>query len=322
MLKCPRRNRKSPAIRSLVRENVLHPEDLVAPFFVIDGVDKKEPIEKMPGVFRFSVDRVVEEVKYLYKQGLQAVLLFSSLPKHMRSEMADEAFNEEGAVPRAIKEIRSAVPGICIMSDIALDPFTSHGHDGVVIDGDVDNEKTVELLVQMSLLHAKCGVDYVAPSDMMDGRVLRIRQGLDKGGFPRTGILSYCAKYNSSLYAPFRDALNSSFPFLDKRTYQMDPANVREAVREARLDEEEGADILMVKPALLYLDVIRAMKEATPLPICAFHISGEYSMVMAAHERGFLDADKVFLESLLSIKRAGADFIITYAASRLLPLLA
>jgi porphobilinogen synthase len=322
MLKRPRRNRRSPAIRSLVRENVLRPEDLVAPFFVIEGSDKKEPIEKMPGIFRFSVDRLVDEVKFLYKQGIQAIALFSSLPKHLRTEMAIEALNPEGPVAKALRILREEVPGLCLISDIALDPFTSHGHDGIVIDGDVDNERTVEVLMEMSLLHAKCGADFVAPSDMMDGRVLKIRQALDKEGYLRTGILSYCAKYNSSLYAPFRDALNSSFPFLDKRTYQMDPANVREAIREARLDEEEGADILMVKPALLYLDVIRAMKEESPLPICAFHVSGEYSMVMAAHEKGFLDADKVFLESLLSIKRAGADFIITYAASRLLPLLA
>ena len=321
MLKRPRRNRKTPAIRSLVRENVLHKEDLVAPFFVVDGENRKEPIEKMPGVFRFSVDLLLEEVKRLHSLGARAIVLFSSLPKHMRSEMADEALNPKGAVPIAINAIRKELPDLCIMSDIALDPFTSHGHDGIVIDNDVDNEKTVEVLIQMSLLHAECGADFVAPSDMMDGRVLKIRQALDAKGHLRTGILSYCAKYNSSLYAPFRDALNSSFPFLDKRTYQMDPANVREALREARLDEEEGADILMVKPAILYLDVIRAMKEESTLPICAFHVSGEYSMVMAAHEKGFLDAERVFLESLLSIKRAGADFIISYATPKLLPLL-
>lgn len=321
MLKRPRRNRKSPAIRSLVSENVLRPQDLVVPFFVIDGVNRKEPIEKMPGICRYSVDCLVEEVKSLYAQGVQAVILFSSILFELRDETATQAFDAEGAVARALRALRKEVPGMCLISDVALDPFTSHGHDGVVEEGDVENDKTIEKLIAMALLHAKCGADFVAPSDMMDGRVQKIRQALDAKGFYRTGILSYCAKYNSSLYAPFRDALNSRFPALDKKTYQMNPANVREALREAQLDEEEGADILMVKPALFYLDVVRAMKEKTLLPLCAFHVSGEYAMVMAAHEKGYLDADRVFLESLLSIKRAGADFIISYAATRLLPLL-
>jgi len=318
MLKRPRRNRKSLAIRSLVAETVLRPCDLVAPFFVIEGTRQREPIVTMPGIERLSIDYLLEEVKTLYNQGIRAIALFPSLDPALRDEKASQAFDPNGLIPRAIKAVKQAVPDVCIISDIALDPFTSHGHDGILIDGIVHNDQTIELLIEMARLHAENGADFVAPSDMMDGRILAIRKALDTAGYHHTGILSYCAKYASSLYAPFRDALQSKHRGVDKKTYQLNPANAREAMREALLDEEEGADILMVKPALLYLDVIRSMREQTALPICAYHVSGEYSMVMAAHERGFLDADKVFYESLLSIKRAGADFIISYASKRLL----
>jgi porphobilinogen synthase len=272
----------------------------------------------MPAVFRFSVDALVDEIALLCQQGLQAVILFTSLSPHLRTESASEALNPDGPVPRALRKLRNEFPDLCLIGDIALDPFSSHGHDGVLRDGDVDNDGTIALLTQMALLHAECGADFVAPSDMMDGRIVKIRQQLDLKGYDQTGILSYCVKYHSSLYSPFRDALRSPHLALDKSTYQMDPANRREAIREMELDEEEGADLLMVKPALLYLDIIHAMSLRSQLPICAFHVSGEYSMVMAAHERGFLDADRVFHEMLLSIKRAGADCIISYAVPRIL----
>ncbi len=318
MIKRPRRNRRSTAIRSLVEETVLRPADLVAPLFIVEGVKVRQSILTMPGIERLSIDLVLEEVKALYKQGIGAVALFPSIEPELRDEHASQGLCSDGLIPRTIKAIKEVMPGMCIISDIALDPFTASGHDGVLVDGIVHNDRTIELLIQMALIHAESGVDFVAPSDMMDGRVLAIRNALDAAGFSHTGILSYCAKYASALYAPFRDALQSQHRGLDKKTYQMNPANVREALREALLDEEEGADILMVKPALLYLDVIRAMKEQTTLPICAFHVSGEYAMVMAAHEREFLDADRVFYESLLSMKRAGADFIISYATKRML----
>ncbi len=321
MLKRPRRNRKSVSIRSLVEETKLRLADLAAPFFVIEGENCREPISSLPGIDRLSIDLLLEEVKALYKQGIHAIALFPSISAHLKDENASLALDPLGLVPRAIRAIKKELPGICMISDIALDPFTSHGHDGVIVDEDVHNDKTIEILEKMAIVHAESGADFVAPSDMMDGRIGAIRKALDARGFSNTGILSYCAKYASSLYAPFREAVGSSLRFGDKKTYQMNPANVREAMREAMLDQEEGADILMVKPALLYLDVIRAMREQTTLPICAYHVSGEYAMVMAAAERGFLDADRVFYESLLSIKRAGADFIITYAAKRLAPLL-
>lgn len=321
ILQRPRRNRKTQAIRALLSETVLGLQDLVAPFFVIDGREKKEPIEKMPGIYRYSVDLLVEEVRRIHNLGIQAIILFPSLPQNLRDDLGSQALNPFGSVVEALKILRKEIPTLCLISDIALDPFTDHGHDGIVYNGDVHDEKTIEVLTQMALLHAEAGAHFVAPSDMMDGRVLKIRQALDAKDFLQTGILSYCAKYSSSLYAPFREALKSPFLSLNKKTYQMNPANRREALREATLDESEGADILMVKPALFYLDVLQAMKEVTTLPLCAFHVSGEYAMVMAAHERGFLDADAVFYESLLSIKRAGADFIISYATERLIPLL-
>ena len=318
MLKRPRRNRKSASIRSLVEETVLRPADLVAPFFVVEGEKKRHALETMPGIERLSPDELLRDVEMLHKKGLTGVALFPIVDKEKKDADGSSALDPHGALPQAIRLLKKEMPTLCVFTDVALDPFTNHGHDGVIHQGDVDNDRTVAILEKVALLHAESGVDFVAPSDMMDGRIGAIRRALDGQGFTHTGILSYTAKYASSLYGPYRDALCSHVKFGDKKTYHMNPANSREALREARLDEEEGADIIMVKPALFYLDVIRSLREDTNLPVAAFHVSGEYSMVMAAHERGFVDADRVFYEALLCIKRAGADFILSYAARRIL----
>jgi len=309
-----RRNRRSPAIRNMICETHLTPHDLVAPLFVIDGEKTKVPILSMPGVERLSIDLLIKEVKELSKMGVQSIALFPVIDPSLKTVDGKEAWNIDGLMGRAIREIKFAVPEICIIADVALDPFTTHGHDGLVNEkGEIANDETVECLIQMALMQARAGADFVAPSDMMDGRVGAIRDALDEEGFENTGILAYSAKYASALYNPFRDALKVKLEFGDKKTYQMDPANVREALFEAALDEEEGADILMVKPASLYLDVITKLRDQTKRPIAAYHVSGEYAMVMAAHNAGFLDAGKIFYETLLSIKRAGADLIFTYA---------
>lgn len=319
MLRRPRRNRKSSAIRALVQETNLLPSDLVAPFFVIEGSQKKEPLPQLPGCFRFSIDFLIEEVKNLRLLGLEAIALFPIIAKEKKDPTGSDALEKDNLIIRAIQEIKAAIPDICIITDIALDPYTSHGHDGVLNEKqDVDNDKTIEILMQMSVLHAKAGSDMVAPSDMMDGRVEKIRQGLDKEGFKDVSILSYTAKYASALYAPFRETVKSTLAFGSKKTYQMNPGNKREALLEASLDEKEGADILMIKPALFYLDVISEIRKTTTLPICAYHVSGEYAMVMAAEEKGLLSSKDVFHEALLSIKRAGADLIISYAAPMIL----
>ncbi len=310
----PRRNRRSPAIRGMVQETELNAADLIAPFFVIEGENIEEPIVSMPGVSRYSIDLLLEKIGHLCAKGIQAIALFPVLEVSLRNLDGNEAWNEEGLIPRAIEQIKAQFPHLCIISDIALDPYTSHGHDGILNEkGEIANDATIERLCKMALLHAQAGVDFVAPSDMMDGRVKALREALDANGFEHTGILAYSAKYASALYGPFRDAMQVSLQFGDKKTYQMDPANSREALREALLDEKEGADILMVKPALYYLDVIAKLREQTHLPIAAYHVSGEYAMVMAAAKAGYLDASKVFYEALLSIKRAGADLIFTYA---------
>lgn len=314
MFKRPRRNRRTPSIRSLIQETILSPADLVAPFFVIEGSGKREPISALPGIERLTIDQLIFEAKVLHAKGVPAIALFPFIDPSLKNEEASEALNPNGLIPRAIREIKKEIPTLCLISDIALDPYTSHGHDGIVDRGVILNDETVEILVQMSLLYAACGADYVAPSDMMDGRIGAIRKALPN----EVGIISYAAKYASSLYSPFREAVGSKLAFGDKKTYQLNPANRREALLEAALDEEEGADMLMVKPALFYLDVIAKMREATNLPICAYHVSGEYAMVMAAHEKGILDAEAVFREALLSIKRAGADFIFSYATSMLI----
>lgn len=319
ILKRPRRNRKSPSIRSLVEENQLQPSDLVAPFFVIGGTKQSQEIPSLPGIHRLSLDTLLKEAERLHRKGIPAIALFPVVDPNHKDPSGQESLREDGLIPTAVKALKKELPTLCVITDVALDPYTSHGHDGIVgEDEDVLNDPTVEILCRLALLHAASGADFVAPSDMMDGRIGAIRKTLDHHQFTNTGILAYSAKYASSLYAPFRDALQSKLKFGNKKTYQMNPSNSREALLEAALDEEEGADILMVKPALFYLDIIAKMRASTHLPICAFHVSGEYAMVMAAHDKGYLEAAPTFLEALLSIKRAGADFVISYATSMII----
>lgn len=322
MLKRPRRNRMSASIRHLVQENTLIPNDFVAPLFLISGENKREVIEEMPGIERYSIDLLIKKAEILHAQGIPAINLFPVVDPFMRDDKGSEAFNVQGLIPKAIHLLKKEIPSLCLIADIALDPYTSHGHDGIVNHKqEIDNDLTVEALVKQSLTYAKAGCDILSPSDMMDGRVKAIRKALDAEGFQHVGILAYCAKYASSFYTPFRSAIRTRLSFGDKKTYQMDPANSREAVREALLDEAEGADMLMIKPALPYLDVIAKIKESTLLPIGAYHVSGEYAMIMAAHQQGLLDAQQAFYESLIGIKRAGADFIFTYAITQILDLL-
>lgn len=303
----------------MVRETELSPADLIVPIFVIDGEKKREMISSMPGVERLSIDLMIRESIALHERGIESIALFPVLDRSLRTSEAEEAWNPDGLLAKAIRELKKEAPELCVIADVALDPFTSHGHDGLTNDkGEILNDETIECLVKMSLMQAEAGIDFVAPSDMMDGRVGVIRKELDRAGFENIGIISYSAKYATSLYGPFRTALNVNLAFGDKKTYQMDPGNVREALLEAQLDEEEGADMLMVKPALFYLDVIAKIRAQTQRPIAAYHVSGEYSMVVAAHQNGWLDAGKVFHEGLLSIKRAGADLIFTYAAKYIL----
>jgi porphobilinogen synthase len=319
MLIRPRRNRKSATIRSLVAETNLHLNDLVIPFFIIEGKEKKEPIIQMPGIFRFTLDLLLKELQSIHAKGILAIALFPSIAKEKKDKEGSEALNSKGLIPTAVALIKKEIPSLCIITDIALDPFTSHGHDGLVSEqGEIENDKTIEVLVNQAVLHATAGVDIVAPSDMMDGRIGAIRKGLDLAGFSNTSILSYTAKYASSLYAPFRGALKVKLEFGDKKSYQMNPANVKEALLEAALDEKEGADMLMVKPASLYLDVISKIQERTLIPVGAYHVSGEYAMVALAHEHGLLNKHEVFYETLLAIKRAGASFIFTYAYQEML----
>lgn len=322
LIKRPRRNRQSAAIRSLAEETRLAASDLIVPFFIIEGSQQREPIPSMPGIARVSIDLLVKEAENFHAQGIQAIALFPAIDPSLKDTEGSEAWNEKSLMVRAIQSLKKEVPSLCLITDIALDPFTNHCHDGIVNDrGEVDNDLTLVALVRQATCYAAAGSDIVAPSDMMDGRVGAIRKALDQEGLKQTGILSYTAKYASSFYGPFRNALQTKLAFGDKKTYQMNPANRREAIREALLDEEEGADMLMVKPALPYLDVLAAIKERTHLPVGAYHVSGEYAMIMAAHEKGFLNAQMALYESLISIKRAGADFIFTYAASQILDLL-
>lgn len=319
----PRRNRRTAALRAIVQETHLHPSHFICPFFVLDGVKRQEAIPSMPGVFRYSVDLLVDEVIKLYQLGIRGVDLFAYVPKEKKDPKGSEALRPGNLLQQALFCLKREIPDMCVMVDVALDPFTDHGHDGILEgSGLVDNDETLVALGQMSLLAAQAGADIVAPSDMMDGRVAYIRSVLDHAGFSHVGILSYTAKYASAFYGPFREALSSAPTHGDKKHYQMNPANVREALLECALDASEGADMLLIKPALPYLDVITKIREATSLPIGAYHVSGEYAMVMAAAQNGWIDADKVFLESMMSIKRAGADFIFTYDAGRLAKLLA
>jgi porphobilinogen synthase len=322
MLKRPRRNRKTQAVRSLLQENFLRPSDFVMPFFVMEGENQREALPTLPGVYRLSKDEIVQEAEKLHKAGVPAIILFPIYPADRKDPFGRAALDPNGIIPETVRYIKERIPSLCVLCDIALDPYTSHGHDGLIDEnGYVLNDETVEILCDMALLYAQCGVDFVAPSDMMDGRVRAIRKVLDAQNHKNVGIISYTAKYASSLYGPFRDTLGSHLKIGDKKSYQMDPSNIKEALREATLDEEEGADALMVKPALFYLDVIAKMKEAFHIPICAYHVSGEYAMVMAAQEKGYMDAKKVFHEALLSIKRAGADFIISYAVPQIIDML-
>ncbi len=314
----PRRNRLSAAIRGLIQETHLLPCQLIAPLFVLEGTKCKQAISSMPEIDRLTIDLLIEEVKILYRLGIRAIDIFCVIPKELKDNEGSEALRPDNLLQRAIRAVKQEIPEICVLVDIALDPFTDHGHDGVVNEkGFVDNDLTLPILAQMSVLAAEAGADIVAPSDMMDGRVAYIRAALDQAGFNQVGILSYAAKYASAFYGPFREALHSTPKFGDKKTYQMNPANSREAMRECQLDEWEGADFLLIKPALPYLDIIAKVREISNLPIGAYHVSGEYSMVMAAAQKGWIDEIRVFEECLLSIKRAGADFILTYAARKL-----
>lgn len=314
----PRRNRKSAAMRGLMRETVLTAEHLIYPMFVQEG-DENTPIESLPGCTRWCVADIAVECERLYALGIHCVDLFAVVPEEKKDAAGSEAWNPQGVVPLAIQSIKARVPGMLIMTDVALDPFNTYGQDGIVREydnGDYEilNDETVEALCRQALCHARAGADIISPSDMMDGRVAAIRAALDAEGFTGVSILSYTAKYASAYYGPFRGALGSAPKFGDKKTYQMDPANRREALREAAADAAEGADMLMVKPATLYLDVIAELRAATHLPIAAYHVSGEYLMLKAAAASGWLDEKSCMMEALLSIRRAGADMILTYAA--------
>lgn len=312
-----RRNRitrQSAAIRSMVAETKLSPDDFIVPLFIDEGENIKTEIASMPGYYRNSLDVTVKEVKELWSMGLRSVLLFIKCKDELKDNTGKEAWNKDGLMQRSIRAIKDAVPEMYVMTDVALDPYSSYGHDGVVKDGKIVNDETVEALVKMSISHAAAGADMVAPSDMMDGRIGAIRKGLEENNFINTGIMSYSAKYASCFYGPFRDALDSAPGFGDKKTYQMDYSNRIEAIKETLMDVEEGADIVMVKPALAYLDIIREVKNAVQVPVSAYNISGEYAMIKAAAKMGWLDEDKAILEVLTSIKRAGADLIATYFA--------
>jgi porphobilinogen synthase len=297
-----------------VAETILTPNDFIVPLFVVEGSGVKEEISSMPNYYRLSLDNLAKEVKELWSLGLKSVLLFVKCEDALKDNQGTEALNPDGLMQRAIKTVKHACPDMLVMTDVALDPYSSYGHDGIVENGQIVNDATVEVLVHMSVSHAAAGADFVAPSDMMDGRIGAIRQALEQQGFTNTGIMAYSAKYASCFYGPFRDALDSAPGFGDKKTYQMDYANRREAVKEVLADIAEGADIVMVKPALSYLDIIREVKNVSDVPVSAYNISGEYAMIKAAARMGWIDESKAILETLTSIKRAGADLIATYFA--------
>ena len=306
--------RANSSIRSLVAETILTPNDFIAPLFIDEGVNVEYEIPSMPDYFRRSIDLTVKEVKELYSLGVKSVLLFIKCKDELKDNTGQEAWNKEGLMQRSIKAIKDAVPEMYVMTDVALDPYSMYGHDGIVKDGEILNDETVEALVKMSVSHAEAGVDMVAPSDMMDGRIGAIRKAFEENNFTKVGIMAYSAKYASCFYGPFRDALDSAPGFGDKKTYQMNYANRIEAVKEALMDEEEGADIVMVKPGLPYLDIVREVKNAVHVPVSVYNISGEYAMIKAAAKMGWVDENKAILETLTSIKRAGADLIATYFA--------
>ena len=321
-----RRLRTNEAIRSIVRETIITPNDFLVPLFVVEGKGVKEEIASMPNYYRFSLDLLEKEVKDLWKLGLKSVLLFVKVPDNLKDNKGTEALNPNGLMQRAIKTVKNACPDMLVMTDVALDPFSSYGHDGIVNNGMIINDSTVEVLAKMSISHAKAGADFVAPSDMMDGRILSIREALEKEGFTNTGIMSYSAKYASAFYGPFRDALDSAPVDLqnvpkDKKTYQMDFGNRLEAVRETLMDVDEGADIVMVKPGLCYLDIVREIKNVVEVPVAVYQVSGEYSMIKAASEKGWLDHDAVMIEQITAIRRAGADIIASYFAKDVVKLI-
>lgn len=325
-LKRNRRLRTNESIRSLVRETVLTPNDFLVPLFVVEGKGVKEEIPSMPNYYRFSLDLLEQEVKTLWSMGLKSVLVFVKVPDELKDNKGTEALNAQGLMQRAVKTIKNAVPEMIVMTDVALDPYSSFGHDGIIGDGKILNDETSAVLAQMALSHAQAGADFVAPSDMMDGRILKMREVLENNGFINTGILSYSAKYASAHYGPFRDALDSApvdaqnIP-KDKKTYQMDFYNRTEAIRETMMDIEEGADIVMVKPGIAYLDIVREIKNAVEVPVAVYQVSGEYAMIKAAAEKGWLDHDAIMMEQVVAIKRAGADMIASYFAKDVVKLL-
>ena len=316
-----RRLRSSASLRALVQEFSLSPNDFIVPLFVIEGNQTKEEIPSMPGYFRMSTDLLSKQVKTLWSLGLKSVLLFVKVPDALKDNLGTEALNPEGLMQRAIKTVKEAAPEMVVMTDVALDPYSSFGHDGIVEGGKIVNDSTVKVLSKMALSHAQAGADVVAPSDMMDGRILNIRKELEAANFTETVIMSYSAKYASAFYGPFRDALDSAPGFGDKKTYQMDFRNRKEALIETQRDLEEGADIIMVKPGLAYLDIIRDLREEVAAPIAAYQVSGEYAMLKAAAEKGWLDHDQIMLEQLLSFKRAGASLIASYFAEEAVKLI-
>lgn len=321
-----RRLRASESIRSLVRETIIHPDDFIVPLFVVEGKNVKEEIPSMPNYYRLSLDLLEKEVKELWKLNLKSVLLFVKVDDKLKDNTGKESINPEGLMQRAIKTVKNAVPEMYVMTDVALDPFSSFGHDGIVSGGKILNDDSSAVLAEMALSHAKAGADMVAPSDMMDGRIFEIRTLLEDEGFYNTGIMSYSAKYASAFYGPFRDALDSApveaenIP-KDKKTYQMDFANREEAIRETLMDIEEGADIVMVKPGLCYLDIVREVKDAVQVPVAVYQVSGEYAMLKAAAEKGWLDHDAVMMEQITAIKRAGAGLIASYFAKDVVKLI-
>ncbi len=321
-----RRLRTNESIRSLVRETTISPDDFLVPLFIVEGKNIKEEIASMPNYFRFSLDLLEAEIKELWAMGLKSVLLFVKVPDNSKDNKGKEALNPNGLMQRAIKTVKNVCPEMLVMTDVALDPYSIYGHDGVIEGGKIINDATSKVLAEMSLSHAKAGADFVAPSDMMDGRILTIREALETNGFTDTGIMSYSAKYASSFYGPFRDALDSAPANLndipkDKKTYQMDYSNRFEAIKETLMDIDEGADIVMVKPGLCYLDIVRDIKNEVDVPVAVYQVSGEYAMLKAAHERGWLDHDAVMMEQVTAIKRAGADVIASYFAKDVVRLL-
>jgi porphobilinogen synthase len=321
-----RRLRTNESIRSLVRETILSPNDFIVPLFVVEGKGIKEEIPSMPNYFRLSLDLLEKEVKELAKLNLKSVLVFVKVPDHLKDNKGTEALNPNGLMQRAVKVIKNAVPEMIVMTDVALDPYSAYGHDGVIENGVIVNDLTSAILAEMSCSHAEAGADIVAPSDMMDGRILEIREALEDEGYVNTGIMAYSAKYASAHYGPFRDALDSAPVDMidipkDKKTYQMDYHNRIEAIRETRMDIDEGADIVMVKPGISYLDIVREVKNAFDVPVAVYQVSGEYAMIKAASERGWIEHDAIMMEQVTAIKRAGADMIASYFAKDVVKLI-